>query len=382
MTGGGTTWLEQPGPRVAGVAERLAHRMGAHVGVVRLAFATTALAGGAGAVLYAVAAIVLRGHSFPSTRPATTRHDLGCIAAAAAVTAAMGTWFPWLPMPLLWLVTAGGLGVAVAATTETGLGADRALQSMPTRVAIGGALVVAALFTVAASATGVDDLWRVAVGGAVLLGGVALVIAPWIGRLTSTAETERLERIRAEERADIAAHLHDSVLQSLALIQNRAAEPQVVAALAHQQERELRRWLYGSDAASGASLKPALETLAAEIEDRYLVAVETIVVGDHPDGPEVRAVVAAAREALVNAAKFSESQLVTVFGEADEHGVSVFVRDRGTGFDLDAVPADRRGLTDSIVGRMARAGGRAEVRSTPGTGTEIALRVDAAPEST
>ena len=197
--------------------------------------------------------------------------------------------------------------------------------------------------------------------------------------MTATAEHERRQRIRAEERADLAAHLHDSVLQTLTLIRNRAAEPQVVAALSHQQERELRAWLFSTTTTAPhreqASLRAAIDAAAAGVEDAYLVAVETIAIGDHPCTPAAAALVAATREAMVNAAKFSTSTSVSVFVEVTSTEIGVYVRDRGVGFDPDSVPGDRRGIAESIVGRVRRVGGRAVIRSTPGVGTEVALHL-------
>jgi signal transduction histidine kinase len=245
------------------------------------------------------------------------------------------------------------------------------------RVLLGASLVVGAalLFLVWTDALGAArDVVLVLLAVVVAL---ALVLTPLWSRLARSLAEEREARIRSQERAELAAHLHDSVLQTLALVQRRADDPRTVAALARRQERELRAWLSGTpEGASSASLASALEAIAAEVEDAHGVAVEVVAVGDAPLDGGGEAVVAAAREALVNAAKFAGEAPIAVYAEADGERIHVFVRDRGPGFDLAAVPADRRGVRESIVGRMERAGGRAIVTSTPAEGTEVELVVE------
>ena len=214
--------------------------------------------------------------------------------------------------------------------------------------------------------------------GAIAIGatlvGVALVAGPWLWRLVRELSAERRERIREHERAELAAHVHDSVLQTLTLIQSQAADPDAVRRLARGQERELRSWLYTTPASADGPemLSHALRGVAAEVEDSHGIAIDVVVVGDAPMDDALTATVAAAREGMVNAAKSSGSPSISVFAEVSNKKVEVFVRDRGSGFDLDDVPEDRRGIRDSIVGRMARHGGRGSVRSGP-TGTEVAL---------
>jgi signal transduction histidine kinase len=180
--------------------------------------------------------------------------------------------------------------------------------------------------------------------------------------------------VRADARADMAAHLHDSVLQTLALIQRLAEDPRAVTQLARRQERELRTWLYGEEL-SGTTLKAALTTAAAEVEDERGIPVELVVVGDAEPSEAVQALVRAAREALVNAAKHSGADKIDVYAEVTDDLVEVFVRDRGRGFDLDAVPEDRMGVRGSILNRVARHGGKATIRSRPGDGTEVRLEI-------
>lgn len=214
------------------------------------------------------------------------------------------------------------------------------------------------------------------IGGLAVVAGLALITAPLWWRLVADLTEERRERIRSQERADVAAHLHDSVLQTLALIQRHADEPREVARLARGQERELRTWLYRPEARATANFAAAVEAVAGEVEDAYAVQVESVVVGDAPVDDRLGAVVQATREALVNAAKHAGVGTVSLYGEVEPDQVTVFVRDRGAGFDADAVPADRHGVRGSIVGRMERHGGRAVVRSRPGAGTEVELTMD------
>ena len=204
--------------------------------------------------------------------------------------------------------------------------------------------------------------------------GLVNVFGPWWWRLTHDLAAERQERIRSQERAEVAAHIHDSVLQTLALIQRSSADARTVNALARSQERELRAWLYGTpEPASAESLATAIQRVSDEIEDLHRVAVETVEVGDCPVDERLVALVSASREALTNAARHSGDSSVSVYFEVEPDQVTVFVRDRGQGFEIEKVPSDRRGIADSILWRMDRHGGRAVIRSQPGQGTEIEL---------
>jgi signal transduction histidine kinase len=213
--------------------------------------------------------------------------------------------------------------------------------------------------------------------GLVVLIALALIFAPSWRRLARSLAAERTERIRSQERADVGAHLHDSVLQTLALIQRSAEDPKRVAALARRQERELRGWLAGGDSRErGERLAGALETAAAEVEATAGGTVEVVAVGDCSLDEPADAVVGAAREAMLNAAKFAGQAPVSVYAELSDERIEVFVRDRGSGFDPAAVPPARRGVRESIVGRMRRAGGSATVRALPDGGTEVQIAID------
>jgi len=222
---------------------------------------------------------------------------------------------------------------------------------------------------------GVRDAALTAVVVIVALG---LILAPFLWRFGRNLAAERAKRIRSEERAEVAAHLHDSVLQTLTLMQKRADDPREVASLARRQERELRDWLAGGGRSDNGerSLASELRSAAEAIEDDHRVAIESIVVGDCGLDTRADAVLGAAREALLNAARHSgDSGPIRVYAEIDDAGIALFVRDRGSGFDPGTVPSDRRGVRESIVGRMERAGGRADIRSSPGGGTEVAIEI-------
>ena len=242
------------------------------------------------------------------------------------------------------------------------------------RVIVGLSLVGAALGLVIAQQGRVELLPQVMAMTTLALGGLAIVLAPWLHRSRSALNEARAAKVRADARADMAAHLHDSVLQTLALIQRQSDDPKAVQQLARRQERELRTWLY-ADEVPETTLKAALSSAAAEVEDERAVPVELVVVGDCETSDPVQALVRAAREAMVNAAKHSGADKIDVYAEVDEEVIEVFVRDRGRGFDIDSVAEDRMGVTGSIINRMSRHGGSATVRSTPGDGTEVRLEI-------
>jgi len=199
-------------------------------------------------------------------------------------------------------------------------------------------------------------------------------------QMEAALAAEHTERARAEERAEMAAHLHDSVLQTLALIQRRSGEPAEVTTLARSQERELRQWLYESGDSTGqAGFRETIEEVAAEVEALAGVPVDVVVVGTTRCDDEVAALMRAVREAALNAAKHSGADRVAVYGEVEGDRISVFVRDRGCGFDPEAVPADRKGIRESILARVARHGGTATIVSSPGSGTEVRLEMTKGP---
>ena len=242
------------------------------------------------------------------------------------------------------------------------------------RVIVGLGLVGAAFGIVLAQEGHIDQLPEVMAMTTLALAGLAVVLAPWLHRSRAALNQARAEKVRADARADMAAHLHDSVLQTLALIQRHADDPKAVSQLARRQERELRSWLYEEELPE-STLKAALTAAAAEVEDERGVPVDVVVVGDCDTSDQVQALVRAVREALVNAAKHSGADKIDVYAEVDDDRVEVFVRDRGQGFDLDGVGEDRMGVKGSILDRMERHGGKASIRSRPGEGTEVRLEI-------
>lgn len=250
-------------------------------------------------------------------------------------------------------------------------------QPEVSRAGLGIALVLGA---------GVAFLWangalrpagEVVIAGLAVLIAVALIFAPSWRRLAGNLASEKAERIRAQEREEVGAHLHDSVLQTLALIRKTADDPKQVAGLARRQEHELRAWLAGeSGEAAAVSLAVALEAAAVEVEAATGGSVEVIAVGDAPLDEPGEVVLAATREAMLNAAKFAGTDSVAVFAELTPERIKVFVRDRGEGFDPGSAPAERRGVRESILGRMKRAGGTAAIRSERGQGTEVEISID------
>lgn len=388
---------------IAGLCAGVARRFGIEVWLVRLALIVVSFAGGAGVVLYLVGWILVPPGE-PGSEPPRRRLLAGRAALEVAVGTALlllsvlltfralGVWFSdAIAWPLVLVAGGGALiwrqsvtpraprpepppaSVLTAPESPAVPGRVRTAAGM-SHTGLGVALVIAAgvVFLQATGAlSAARDVLLSVVVAVVVLG---VIFAPWIARLVRSLTSERAERIRSQERAEVAAHLHDSVLQTLAMVQRRAGEPQEVAAIARRQERELRAWLAARPApGQAARLAPALEAGAAEVEERYGVPVEVVVVGDRPLDPAVEALIAAAREAMTNAAKFGAGSTVDVYAESSNGRSSVYVRDRGPGFDPARVPEDRRGVRESIIGRMERHGGRATITSAGGTGTEVKL---------
>jgi signal transduction histidine kinase len=367
---------------LGGVAAGLADFTGLPVAALRVAFVVLSAASGLGVAVYAVFWVLL-----PQADGTTFRSDrrgqgllLGLL---LLVVVALAVLVPTGLLPggtTTAPLVAAVVGVALVWQQADVAQRQRWRQSATgsrgavLRLGLGALLLVAGLIGFLASRGQLAVARAGLLSTAVVVAGLVLVSSPWWFAMTTDLRAERRERIRSQERAEVAAHLHDSVLQTLALIQKASADPAEVTRLARGQERELRGWLYASRAGQG-TLEPALEALADEVEAAHRVPVEVVVVGDLPLDERVTALVAATREAVVNAARHSGAPAVDVYAEVEPMLVSVFVRDRGCGFDPAAVPADRHGLSGSVVGRMARHGGTAAVRSTPGEGTEVRLEL-------
>jgi signal transduction histidine kinase len=375
------------GRMLGGVASGIAEHLGIPRRWVRIAFVVLSFSAGLGVLLYGAFWIVLR--TPPEAEPESPRRAVlqyvvaavaaGIVLVVNAHTLPLGWWF--LPSvlacfgaALLWREASETDRDRWRRLSRNSLTAGATDRLGILRVVAGVTLVLAGAVFILAQA----GISAVGVGLAAMLvtvAGLGLITGPWWLKLVRDLSDERRERIRSEERADIAAHLHDSVLQTLALIQRNSTQPREVARLARSQERELRSKLYGAGVPNG-QFGAALHAAAAEIEDTYAITVDVVVVGDRALNTRLDALVSAAREAMVNAAKHAQVTNVSLYAEVEDDGVWVFVRDRGVGFDLDGIEDDRQGVRGSIIGRLERHHGTATIKSKPGDGTEVALRMD------
>ena len=403
----------------------LGARMGVDPVILRVAFVIAAVATGGLALLgYLVAWTALPtadGRGAPLARfgrVAPVRNDWRVAVGVGLLTLSVLLVFRelglWWSDPLVWPLVLAAFGAALLWGRSRGAGAREGRERRPwatpesTSPALEGD-AVAGVPSPAPTPSRLTDLYRgvfgvlfvigaallflssnhilgglrdAALTGVVVVVALGLILAPFLSRLARSLASERAERIRSQERAEVAAHLHDSVLQTLTLMQKRADDPREVAALARRQERELRDWLAGdSKRSTEEGFAIALRAAAEEVEDDHRVAIDVVVVGDCELDEPAQAVLGAAREALLNAAKHAaEPGPIRIYAEVEDARIEAFVRDRGPGFELPAVPGDRRGVRESIIGRMERAGGRAEVRSAPGGGTEVGLTIERAEE--
>ena len=383
---------------VAGVAGGVAQHLGLDPFVVRVAFIVLSLAAGFGVVVYLLLWVLAPAEPVDAAGPAARRRiqrptasELfggGLLVAGVLIVLWFGGF--WGGESLVVPLTLAAVGFALLwarGSAEEGRGRldlasigtplealIRAPESRP-RLIAGGLLILGGMVVFLAATTTIATAANVILAVIVTAGGLALLAGPWLWRLANELIEERTSRIRTEARAEMAAHLHDSVLQTLALIQ-RSKEPREMVTLARTQERDLRAWLYGrAPSVHGARLHDAIDAMAGRLELAHRVRVEAVVVGDAELDDDLRALVAACTEAVQNAAKHAGVDEVSVYVEVEDDQVNAFVRDGGVGFDPTAVPADRRGIADSIVLRMARHGGSVDVRSRPGEGAEIHLRL-------
>ena len=347
---------------------------------VRLGFLILFAAGGLGGLLYLVlwgglALTHYLGHGpTQPPRPKVSSERRRLIGFGLVLGGFAALLFPLggAPADLVWPVGVLAAGILLALRRLSPDDTSFLPRWFPGPQLIGG--IVAALGVVAivqAADVGLGSN-PIVITAAVIVGFVVLS-APWWWRLVTELDAERQARIRSDERADVAAHLHDSVLQTLALIQ-KGDDPQQMVSLARRQERELRNWLDPQRASRvGGSIRGQLDEMASDVEELHGVPVEVVCVGDALVDRRIEAALAAAREATVNSAKHSNAEKIDLYAEVAEDTIEIFVRDTGAGFDADAVDADRRGVRESIVHRMERVGGVATVHTAPGEGTEVEL---------
>jgi signal transduction histidine kinase/phage shock protein PspC (stress-responsive transcriptional regulator) len=392
--------LERPvqGRYLAGVCAGLAEHLGLNVRHVRLAFGLACLAGGAGIAAYLflwaltpqslVTTPVARADAVAIGRPTNepVRNlvvGLGLLFVGGVLVAQQRGVNLRLGVLIPILTVVGGAVLAWSQLDDAERGRWLVGDMGPAgrraglvRLGIGIALATIGVVVLVTQGRGFSGLWEVGIPAVAVLAGVALVAAPWGVRLWADLRAEQAQRIRETERADIAAHLHDSVLQTLALIQRQAGDPAAVVRLARAQERELRGWLYAGPLGSQASLASAVTEVAHEVEDLHGMPIELVVTGDRPLDVGGAALVRALREALLNAVRHGAAP-VSAYVEVGSESVQAFVRDHGPGFDLDAVPKDRFGVRESILGRMSRHGGAAALRRLE-QGTEVSLSLPVA----
>lgn len=364
---------------LTGVAGGIGERLGVHPIYIRAAFLSAMLAGGVGLVAYVLASLIVPEAKEPVLPySANVRQKIGIGAmflAGMLFFMSIGLWFG----PATWPIVLVLFGLAIAVDT-TGFNYEQSLEGVvgssrrPWWLVLGGlAMMIVGLAFVLSSLDGLQSIGALVIATVLTLAGFVIVGGPWLWSLFEDLGTERRARIRSEERAEMAAHLHDSVLQSLALIQ-RTDDPKKMVTLARAQERDLRAWLYDPEAADEETLRGALAIAATRVEKAHDVPVTIVVVGENELIPaKQKALVGATTEAMMNAARHSGAGKVSVFAESTEDGVDVFITDQGSGFDPDRVDEDRKGIAESIQGRMSRNGGTVSIDSTNGVGTEVHL---------
>ncbi len=371
--------------------------LGVSPAVIRAAFVVFAFANGIGALAYFVAWMI-------SSSPDPADRDIDHVpGASTAQYVGLGIGFfgtllllralgIWSSDAVVWPITLAGLGSAVvssrpadaqsASRTSVALGRP----TLPTwwQSLAGAGLIAAGMFGALVVNVDLADLGNALLTVAVATAGVLLLLGPWLTGVVAAGREERRQRIRTTTHAELAAHLHDSVLQTLALIQRNADRPTRMVTLARRQERELRAWLYGDGALGGrgvgedevpSTLAAAVDAIVADVEEDHEISVDAVVVGHLTPDADVLEALRAVREAMVNAARHAGVGRIDLYVEADTESLEAFVRDRGRGFDQSTVGPGQRGLRDSIRGRMARLGGSATITSTPDVGTEVEIRL-------
>ena len=377
---------------VAGLSGGIATRLGIPTVFVRAAFVALTLAGGFGILCYLAGWLTVPDETQygsmivadqPPTKPQQIGLSLGFLA-LLVILDGIGLWFG----PIVWPATLFIFGAALVWDRSSAESRDRmsrfakpsgeGTNRSRTQIIVGVGLMAVGIVVVLASLDSFQQLGPVAVAVLITAAGFMLLFGPWILGLFEDLTDERRARIRSEERADMAAHLHDSVLQTLALIQ-RSDDPQRMTTLARAQERDLRAWLFEpSDSVNGGTVGEAIAAAAARVESDFDIPIEVVVVGDRGLDGATEPLVASAAEAMANAAEHSGARTISVYVECSQEAVEGWITDQGCGFDPDEIPEQRKGISESIISRMARSGGEATVISRPGEGTEIHLRSESA----
>jgi signal transduction histidine kinase len=372
---------------VAGVAAGLADHLGIDVLVLRIGFVVMIVLGGLGVLLYGAFWALVPQRDEDPAGPASlgTRVQVIGFGALALVMLLIAQILGFGP-GLLWPATAAIIGAAIVwrqadersrqrwreAAGRGTRGLRSASGGTAARYAAGVLLLIIGMATFLAAHGQLTQARRAVLPVLVVVAGIALVLGPWLLQAWRQLTEERTARIREQERVELAGRVHDSMLQTLTLIQRRSDDPGEVRRLVRQSQREIRGWLY-ADPAPQETVGAEVSVMCAEVEDTYGVTIELVVVGDHSSSAATQPILLAIREAVVNAAKHSGETAFSVYVEISAEAITAFVRDRGAGFDLEAVPDDRFGVRESVIARMQRHGGTATIRSGAETGTEVRL---------
>ncbi|WP_257159349.1 ATP-binding protein [Corynebacterium cystitidis] len=356
---------------VAGVAAGLAQHLGVDVNWVRVGFAVAAFASGMGAWAYALVWMFSKQNERNDDIPGNGRWP----STTNWVLVALGVFGAFITPSLfngVSSVVLVALGIVAVGAVLAWQSFDSGHRSIGNMIALIAGVMLVFLGVLAMALLWEDGGFVGAVASvSITLLGVGILVVPLVMRLTNSLVEAREQEAVANQRTEIASRLHDSVLQTLALIQKQADNPDEVARLARGQERELRAWLFDAEEKQASTVFAALNKAAGEVEDLVGMRIGVVTVGEDVDfTTATEPLVLAAREAMVNAGKHAGVDELNVYAENLAGELSVFVRDRGPGFDPDEIPADRHGVRDSIIGRMERAGGRSSIRSSE-TGTEI-----------
>lgn len=364
---------------IGGVASGIARQISLDPIFVRLSFVILFAAGGWGALLYVIFWGLLAWSSYANPEEIepkpnqTSAVEKGLGLALVVLGLLVGTQeLDGVNPSYLWPTAVVASGVVIAARRIKPL-SNAANNSRLFHLLAGICVATVGVVMLVLTISFRDNrqlLFAVAIAG---FAAFALVTAPWWRNFIRDLDTERKAKAIADERADIAAHLHDSVLQTLSLIQ-KENDPNQIAILARQQERELRNWLDPNrKSRTGGSIRGRLDEIATELEHLHGTKIEIVAVGDCVVTEEIETLLAATREALNNAARHSRSETVDLYVETFKEKIQVFVRDKGKGFDTEEVPSDRQGISYSIIGRMERVGGEANILTEEGKGTEVEL---------